>query len=107
MQTCKFLEYNAVNSFGGSCYRFIPILHETFITMKIIIRCYDNQTKTTAKTKHWENGDNMQILWVVANLSTFCMNFGATLLVCMNFQCVICPNYKIKICKFKLYLEKW
>ena len=54
MQTCKFLEYNAVNSFGGSCYRFIPILHETFITMKIIIRCYDNQTKTTAKTKHWE-----------------------------------------------------
>ena len=45
MRTYKFLKYNAVSSFHGSCYRFIPILHEQFINMKIRIHYYNNQTK--------------------------------------------------------------
>ena len=59
-----------------------------FITMKIMMYYYNNQTKATAKV--WYNqkqkkGNNIQHSWVVTNLFIVCMNFGVTLRVCTDF----------------------
>ena len=49
-QTCKFLEYKAVDSHCISCYTFFSILQEKFISMKIIIHHCKNQKKNEAQS---------------------------------------------------------
>ena len=51
--------------------------------MKIIIHCYNNQTKKI-------EGNNMPNLRVVTNLFIFCMNFSVTLLVSV---CIFSMQY--------------
>ena len=50
----------------------------------------------------------MQNSLLVTNIYLFfCMNFGVTLVVCMNFLVCDMPKLQIqKICEFKLHLER-
>ena len=61
------------------CQTVASILHEKFVTMKIIINDCNTKTKTTTKIwyeqKQRGKGNNTQNSWVVTNLSIFCIKF--------------------------------
>ena len=50
-----------------------------------MIKTKQNQKQKYDINKNREKFSSIENLWVVTNLSIFCLNFGIMLLVCMDF----------------------